>query len=100
MKELFAVYLESLDQNLTVFTNKEEAQKLFDEWKAAGKPVKMQVFGSHQLCALEKANGCSAKDPGFWEEMRYNNGRYILTERYSWHTEPEEEGYYAEYFLS
>ena len=100
MKELFAVYLESLDQNLTVFTNKEEAQKLLDEWTAEGKPARMQVFADYQICALDKANGCSANDPGFWEEISYNNGRYMLTERFSWHTEPEEEGYYAEYILS
>lgn len=100
MKELFAVYLESLDQDLRVYTDREAAQARFDELKAAGKPVKIEVFGSHQIIGVEKANGCSAKDPHFWEELRYDNGRYILTERFTWHTEPEEDGYYAEYILS
>ncbi len=49
---------------------------------------------------MDKANGCSAKDPHFWEEIKYDNGRYTLTENFSWHTEPEEEGYYADYLLS
>ncbi len=43
MKELFAVYLESLDQDLKVYTDKEQAEKRYDELKAAGKPVKMEL---------------------------------------------------------
>jgi len=73
MKELFAVYLESLDQDLQVFLDKAEAEAHMAELQKAGKPVKMQVFGSHQIVGVEKANGCSAKDPNFWEDLYYNN---------------------------
>ena len=99
MKELFAVYIESLDQDLRVFLNRDEAEAHMAELKNAGKPVKMQVFGSHQIVRVEKANGCSAKDPNFWEDLYYNNGTYTLLEHFSWHESPEEEGYYATYDL-
>lgn len=100
MGELFAVYIESLDQDLRVYEDEKEANARYEELKAEGKPVKIEKFGRWQMVALEKANGCSAKDTSFWEEIRYDNGRYILTERYEWHKEPDEEGYYADYYLS
>lgn len=100
MKKLFAVYLESLDQELTVYTDEEEAKKRLEALLAEGKPAKMEKFESYQIIRFGKSNGCSASDPGFWEEIEYDNGRYRLIERYAWHTEPEEEGYYAEYILS
>ena len=100
MKELFAVYLESLDQDLKVYNDRAEAEKRLEELTASGKPAKMEVFGSHQIVAVDKANGCAANDPHFWEEQKYDNGRYTLTESFSWHTEPDEEGYYADYLLS
>lgn len=99
MKLLFAVYLESLDQDLQVFLDKEEALAKVAELEAAGKPVKMETFGSHQICGFEKANGVNAKSPGFWEEITYDNGNWLLVETFSWHQEPAPEGYYAEYEL-
>ena len=100
MKKLFAVYLESLDQDLNVYTDEREALQRLKKLQAEGKPAKMEKFESYQAVRFGKANGCSAKDPSFWEEIEYDNGRYRLIERDAWHTEPEEEGYYAEYFLS
>ncbi len=100
MKELYAVYLESLDQELRVYTDKAEAKKRVEELTAEGKSPKVQLFGSHQIISFNKSNGCSAKDPSFWEEIRYDNGRYILIETFCWHEEPEPEGYYADYILS
>ena len=100
MKKLFAVYLESLDQDLKVYTDEEEARQRLEALLAEGKPARMEKFESYQIIRFGKANGCSAKDPGFWEEIEYDNGRYRLIERYAWHMEPEEEGYYAEYILS
>ena len=99
MKELFVVYLESLDQDLQVFFDRKEAEAHFSKLEKAGKPVKMQIFGSHQIVGVDKANGCSAKDPTFWEDLFYNNGDYMLLEHFSWHEAPEKEGYYATYEL-
>lgn len=95
--ELFAVYLESLDQNLVVFEKEENAHKYFDELKAEGKPVKVQKFGDWQLAQFEKATWASTDDPEYFEELKYNNGRYVLIVRYCWHQPPEKEGYYADY---
>lgn len=100
MKLLYAVYLESLDLDLQVFLDKEEALARVAELETAGKPVKMETFGSHQIVGFEKANGVNAKSPGFWEEITYDNGSCRLIETFSWHQEPEEEGYYAEYQFS
>ena len=99
MEELFAVYLESLDQDLRVFEKKEDAQTHFDLMLSAGKPVKMEVFSIYNVDGIDKANGEAANDPGFWEEVRYTNENCMLIEHYSWHTAPEKEGYYAEYSL-
>lgn len=99
MEELYAVYLESLDQDLRVFRNAAEAQSHFEMMESAGKPVKMEKFTSYQIAGFGKANGEAASDPGFWEEVRYDNGNCILKEFYCWHKAPEEEGYYAEYSL-
>ena len=88
MEELYAVYLESLDQDLRVF-----------EMQSAGKPVKMEKFNIYQVTGVDKANGEAAADPGFWEELRYDNGNCKLIQHYSWHQAPEKEGYYAEYSL-
>ncbi len=99
MKKLYAVYLESLDQELQVFLDEAEALVRFNELEAAGKPVKMQVFADYMVCGVDKANGCSASDPEFWEDLRYDNNECKLIEHFSWHTDPEPEGYYAEYSL-
>ena len=99
MKNLYAVYLESLDQDLQVFPEETEAEAKFKELEAAGKPVKMQKFESHMMCGFDKANGCSAKDADFWEEILYDNKECKLVEHFRWHTDPEPEGYYPEYSL-
>ena len=99
MDELFAVYLESLDQDLRVFSDEEEARKHYELMESAGKPVRMERFSIFEVEGIEKANGEAASDPGFWEEVRYDNGSCLLIEHYSWHQPPEKEGYYAEYNL-
>jgi len=99
IKKLYAVYLESLDQDLQVFLDEAEAQARLNELEAAGKPVKMQMFASNMISGVDKANGCSARDSHFWEEIEYNNGTCKLIEHFSWHSDPEPEGYYAEYSL-
>lgn len=99
MDELFAVYLESLDQDLRVFENEAEAQAHYDKLKAAGKAVKMEKFTIFQVTGVSKSNGAAASEPGFWEELRYDNGNCVLVEYYNWHTAPAKEGYYADYSL-
>ncbi len=100
MKLLYAVYLESLDLDLVVFLDKEAALAKVAELEAAGKPVKMETFGSHQICGFEKANGVNAKSLGFWEEITYDNGNCLLIETFSWHETDSEPEYTAEYQLS
>ena len=100
MKFLFAVYLESLDLDLQVFLDKEEALAKVAELEAAGQPVKMETFGSHQICGFEKANGVNAKSLGFWEEITYDNGNCMLIETFSWQQKDPEPEYVAEYQLS
>lgn len=99
MEELYAVYLESLDQDLRVFRAESEAQAYFDAAQSEGKPVRMEKFTAYQITGVQNANGESASDPGFWEELYYDNGSCRLIERYSWHQHPEKEGYYADYSL-
>ncbi|MCI6710984.1 MAG: hypothetical protein SPJ45_06985 [Anaerovoracaceae bacterium] len=99
MEELYAVYLESLDQDLRVFEKETEAQAHFDAMQSEGKPVKMEKFSIYQVTGVDKANGEAAADPGFWEELRYDNGNCKLIQHYSWHQAPEKEGYYADYSL-
>ncbi len=65
MKKLFAVYLESLDQDLNVYTDEREALQRLEKLQAEGKPAKMEKFESYQAVRFGKANGCSAKDPSF-----------------------------------
>lgn len=100
MKELFAIYLESLDQELQVFLNEDEANARAEELKKAGKPVKIQKFGDWQIQGVSKSNGTAADDPEFWEELIYDNGKYLLTEHFCWHQAPDEEGYYPDYDLN
>jgi hypothetical protein len=99
MEELYAVYIESLDQDLRVFDNQADAQAHFDLMQSEGKAVKMEKFTIYQVTGVEKANGAAAADPGFWEQLSYDNGNCTLVELYSWHQPPEKEGYYAEYSL-
>lgn len=99
MEELYAVYLESLDQDLHVFGSKAEADAHMSAMESAGKPVKMEKFTMNQITGVSKANGEAASDPGFWEELQYDNGNCRLVEHYSWHSAPAKEGYYADYSL-
>ena len=63
MEELYAVYLESLDQDLRVFEKETEAQAHFDAMQSEGKPVKMEKFSIYQVTGVDKANGEAAADP-------------------------------------
>ena len=99
MFELFAVYLESLDQNLQIFDNESEANKKAEEYRAAGKPVKIQKFTSHMVKKVIKSNGTSADDPEFWEKLMYDNGECKLVERFSWHNVNGRMEYEPEYSI-
>lgn len=99
MDKLYAVFLESLDMNLAVYESKDEAQKAYDEYEAAGKPVRMEIFEFWQAISVEKSNGTSASDPGFWEEIVFDNGSFKLVQTYSWHQENDEQVYYPDYIL-
>lgn len=100
MGDLIAVYLESLDQDLRVFKDDENAAMArFEELKQAGKPVNTQKFNDSMITGVAKSNGTSASDPGFWEELRYDNGTCTLVVHYSWHSDPDPEGYYPDYQL-
>ena len=63
MEELYAVYLESLDQDLRFFKKETEAQAHFDAMQSEGKPVKMEKFSIYQVTGVDKANGEAAADP-------------------------------------
>lgn len=65
MKKLFAVYLESLDQDLNVYTDEREALQRLEKLQAEGKPAKMEKFESYQAVRFGKANGCSAQGSEF-----------------------------------
>ncbi|MDD6255702.1 MAG: hypothetical protein PUA82_06860 [Eubacteriales bacterium] len=99
MDELYAVFLESLDMNLTVFEKKEEAQALYDQLKEQGKPVRMETFGMWQVEEVERSNGNMPDDDDYWEKMTLNNGKCRLVVSYTWHKAPDPEGYYADYLL-
>ena len=43
MEELYAVYLESLDQDLRVFEKEADAQAHFDKMHSEGRPVKVEI---------------------------------------------------------
>ena len=73
MKKLFADYLESLDQDLNVYTDEREALQRLEKLQAEGKPAKMEKFESYQAVRFGIANGCSANDPSFCEEIEYDN---------------------------
>ncbi len=97
MLELFAVYLESLDQNLQVFDSEAAANAKAEEYRAAGKPVKLQKFNSNMITKVIKSNGASASDPEFWEKLTYDNGDCKLVERFSWHNVNGKMEYEPEY---
>lgn len=99
MDELYAVFLESLDMNLTVFEKQEEAQALYDQLKEQGKPVRMETFGMWQVEEVERSNGNMPDDDDYWEKMTLNNGKCRLVVSYTWHKTPDPEGYYADYLL-
>ena len=54
MKKLFAVYLESLDQDLNVYTDEREALQRLEKLQAEGKPAKMEKFESYQAVRFGK----------------------------------------------
>ena len=99
MKELYAVYLESLDQDLRVYLDKDEAKARYDELVAQDKPVKVQKFSDYQIVSFVKENGAPASSPDFWEEIIYDNGTCKLVETFRWHKDPDPEGYYADYLM-
>lgn len=99
MDELYVVFVESIDLDLKVYENKDEAQADFDAREKAGKPVKMEAFGMWQVVSVERSNGNSSGDPDYWEELVLNNGRCKLVMNYNWHQPPDPEGYYADYTI-
>ncbi len=96
---LHAVFVESIDLDLTVFESKDRAQKAYDELKAAGKPVRMETFEDWHAVLVEKANGAQPDDPEFWEGVIYDNGNCRLLQKFTWHQPPAKEGYYPDFMI-
>lgn len=99
MDELYAVYIESIDMNLRVYKDKAEAEAAYEADREAGKPVKMEKFGTWQVAEVERSNGNMPEDKDYWERMILDNGSCKLVINYTWHEPPEKEGYYADYML-
>ena len=97
---LYAVFVESIDLDLKVYESKDEAQKAFEELQNADKPARMEVFEDYHAVLVQKASGCQPDDPEFWEGIVYDNGGNCrLLQRFSWHKEPDTEGYYPDYLI-
>ncbi len=86
--------------DLKVFEDNEaEANAELQARENAGKSARIEKFEDWQAVLVEKANGAQHDDPEFWEAIFYYNGSFKLMQRFSWHKDPDPEGYYADFVL-
>ena len=121
---LYAVFTESLDMDLKVFEDNEaEANAELQARENAGKTATNYLWYDPQdglyvtddtdtlnnavkidsdsvdIVKGGQTNGAQSDDPEFWEAIFYYNGSYKLMQRFSWHKDPDPEGYYADFVL-